>query len=176
MLTKNFSPENTSIKISGMISSVRKLSISPSINLLEYFLLHMQRQSANWGPCQNHTRIHDKLIPHFEEDYSHAISLTRWLERTQAATNAGQQKRRREITCPNSVGDWQTQDFSGQQDLYLFCEPENFLSTKVLRNQSPETELEKVHDDKSQNIQLKFSATQTFGRIICHLFKVSISL
>ena len=32
--------------------------------------------------CQNHTRIHDKLIPHSEEDDSHAISLTRWLERT----------------------------------------------------------------------------------------------
>jgi len=41
MLTKNFLPEKTSIKISGIISSVRKLSISPSINILEYFLLHM---------------------------------------------------------------------------------------------------------------------------------------
>ena len=149
MLTKNFSPEKTSIKISGMISSVRQLSISPSINLLEYFLLHMQRQSANWGPCQNHTRIHDKLIPHFEEDDSHAISLTRWLQNTQAVTNAGQQKVRREKTCHNSVGDWQTQDFSGQQDLYLYCGPENFLSTEALRTQSSETVLEK-HSTKIQ--------------------------
>ena len=60
------------------------------------------------------TRIHDKLIPHFEEDHSHAISLTRWLQNTEAVTNAGQQKVRREKTCHNSVGDWQTQDFSGQ--------------------------------------------------------------
>jgi len=41
MLTKNFLPEKTSIKISGIISSVRKLPISSSINILEDVLLHM---------------------------------------------------------------------------------------------------------------------------------------
>jgi len=69
--------------------------------------------------------------------------------KNKAVTNAGQEKGRREITCHNSVGDWQTKDFSGQQDLYLSCEAENFLSTEALRNQSSETVLEK-HSTKIQ--------------------------
>lgn len=52
-LTKNFLPTKTSIKTSGTSSSIRKLLIKSSTNFLEYFLLHIWRQSANRGPCQS---------------------------------------------------------------------------------------------------------------------------
>ena len=65
VFTRNFLPDRTSIKTSGMISSAKKLSIKSSTNLLECFLSHMYRQNANFGPCQaKETRVL-KTVIHF---------------------------------------------------------------------------------------------------------------
>lgn len=62
ILTRYFLPERTSIKISGIISSIRKLLIRSSINLLECLWSHMCRQSTNLGPFK-------KLIKTDEVDH-----------------------------------------------------------------------------------------------------------
>lgn len=52
ILTRYFLPERISIKISGIISSMRKLLIRSSINFLECLWSHMYRQSTNLGPLK----------------------------------------------------------------------------------------------------------------------------
>ena len=61
VFTRNFLPDKTSIKRSGMISSAKKLSIKSSTNLLECFLSHMYRQNANFGPCQAIMQINQSV-------------------------------------------------------------------------------------------------------------------